>query len=218
MTNAPQQGHLSLPHSGSGPGLLVLHAWWGLNDFFRGLCDRLAGEGFVAYAPDLYRGKLATNVDEAKRLRSGMDRKQTGADLTAALAYLRGLGAVSGGKLGLLGFSLGANLALGLSVEQPEAIGAVVLFYGTRGGDYTPAQAAYLGHFAQSDEWVAASGVQKLHKALRAADRPATFHTYAGTGHWFFEADRPEAYHPEAAALAWQRTLAFLRARLAARP
>jgi carboxymethylenebutenolidase len=101
-----------------------------------------------------------------------------------------------------------------LSVEYPEVFAAVVVFYGTRGGDYAPAQAAYLGHFAESDEWVAASGVKALQKALRAANRPATFYTYPGTGHWFFEADRPDAYQADAAELAWQRTVEFLRAQL----
>jgi carboxymethylenebutenolidase len=211
MADAPQNSYLALPASGRGPGLLVLHAWWGLNGFFRGLCDRLAGEGFVAYAPDLYRGRVAITVEDAGRLRAKMNRKHVEVDLATAVRYLRGSEAVSHPALGVIGFSLGAYLALGLSVAQAEDVGAVVVFYGTRGGDYTQAQAAYLGHFAETDEWVAASGVKGLAKSLRAAHRPATFYTYAGTGHWFFEADRPDAYRPEAAELASQRTVEFLR-------
>jgi carboxymethylenebutenolidase len=92
-----------------------------------------------------------------------------------------------------MGFSLGAYHALGLSIERPDVIRAVVTFYSTRASDYGRSQAAYLCHFAETDEWVAASGVKKLDKSLRAAHRPATFHTYAGTGHWFFEKDRVDA-------------------------
>jgi carboxymethylenebutenolidase len=207
MENTPPNGHLH----GQGAGLLVLHAWWGLTPFFKDLCQRLAAEGFVAFAPDLYHGKTAPTIEEAEKLRSKLKRKQAVADVITAAEYLRRLDVVTGEGLGVIGFSLGASYALGLSVERPDAIRAVVVFYGTRGGDYSPARAAYLGHFAKTDAWVAASGVKKLEKSLRAAQRPVTFFEYAGTGHWFFEADRPDAYHARAADLAWQRTVEFLR-------
>jgi carboxymethylenebutenolidase len=214
MNEIPQDSYLALPASGRGAGVLVLHAWWGLNDFFKDFCQRLAREGFVALAPDLYHGRTAATVGEAERLRSKMDRKQAAEEILAAVDRLRGLPAVSGPSLGVTGFSLGANYALWLSLEKPELFRAVTVFYGARGGDYSPAQAAYQGHFAETDPWVAASGVKKLAKSLRAANRPVDFHTYPGTEHWFFENDRPDAYNADAAGLAWQRTVVFLHSQL----
>ena len=115
----------------------------------------------------------------------------------------------------MIGFSLGAYYALGLSVERPQAVRAVVAFYGMRRQDYAAAQASYLGHFAEHDEYVSASGLKDLEKSLRKAGRPATLYTYPGTGHWFFESDRSEAYDAQPAELAWERTLQFLRGALA---
>lgn len=202
------------PDTGAGAGVLVLHAWWGLNDFCRDFCRRLAGEGFTTLAPDLYHGRVASTIDQAKLLRSKLKREQAGADLLAAVEYLRRSPAVTGTQLGAIGFSLGAHWALWTSLEAPDAIRAVVAFYGTHNADYSGAQAAYLGHFAERDEWVAASGVKALEKGLRTAQRPAIFYTYPGTGHWFFEKDRPDAYNAQAAELAWQRTVDFLHAQL----
>jgi len=215
MNNAQFHGYLAVPQSGHGPGVLVLHAWWGLTGFFQDLCDRLAAQGFVAFAPDLYHGKTAETVEQAKALRSRLTRTQATREVIAAAEYLHDLDAMTGAGLGVVGFSLGAYYALGLSVEKPEVVRAVVVFYGARAADYSPARAAYLGHFAATDDWVAASGVKKMEKSLRSANRAATFYVYEGTGHWFFEQDRPEAYNAEAAELAWQRTAEFLRSTLA---
>jgi len=215
MHNAQIHGYLAVPQSGHGPGVLVLHAWWGLTGFFQDLCDRLAAQGFIAFAPDLYHGKTAATVEQAKELRSGLSRTQATREVVAAAEYLRGLDAVTGAGLGVIGFSLGANYALGLSLDEPDMVRTVVVFYGARAADYSRARAAYLGQFAATDEWVAASGVKKLEKSLRSANRAVTFHVYEGTGHWFFEQDRPEAYNAEAAELAWQRTVEFLRSTLA---
>jgi carboxymethylenebutenolidase len=211
MTQIQPDGYLAPPQNGKGVGILVLHAWWGLNGFFQDLCKRLAREGFTAFAPDLYHGYIATTIEDAKRLRSKLNKHQVETDIAAAIEYLQGLDAVTNPGLGVIGFSLGAYYALGLSMDRPDLIRAVVAFYGTRAGDYGRSQAAYLCHFAETDEWVAESGVKKLDKVLRVAHRPATFYTYAGTGHWFFEKDRVDAYNPKAARLAWQRTVTFLR-------
>ena len=109
-----------------------------------------------------------------------------------------------------MGFSLGAYYALDLAAADPEHIRSVVVFYGTGGGDYSTSKAAYLGHFAEHDEFEPQTNVDELEESLRRAGRPVTFYTYAGTGHWFFEPDR-SAYNPAAASLAWDRTLAFLK-------
>ena len=98
-----------------------------------------------------------------------------------------------------------------LSIKRPEDIRAVTVFYGAGEGDYTHTQAAYLGHFAETDPWEPAPGIEKMQKDLLAAGRPVTFHTYSGTGHWFFEENHPDAYRAGAAALAWGRTLVFLK-------
>ena len=212
---AEQNGYLAAPPGGKGPGVLVLHAWWGLNGFFRELCERLAREGFVAYAPDLYHGKTAATVEEAEKLRSKLNRKQVPLEIAAASAHLLGLESVQGKMHAVMGFSLGAYYALGLSVERPHAVRAVVAFYGTRRQDYAAAQASYLGHFAEHDPYVSASGLKDLEKSLRKAGRPATLHTHRGTGHWFFESDHADAHNAAAAELAWERTLEFLRGALA---
>jgi len=214
MTIDKPEGYLAVPKTGNGAGVLVLHAWWGLNPFFQGFCRRLARAGFVAFAPDLYHGQVAATIPQARQLSDNLTREQVGKEMDAAIAYLHSLGSVTGSCLGVVGFSLGANIALGLSIRRSADIGAVVCFYGTRPGDYAPAQAAYLGHFAEQDEWEPAEGVQQLEQSLRAAHRPVKFHTYPGTGHWFFEKDRLEAYHAPAARVAWRRSLAFLRATL----
>ncbi|MEN9934678.1 MAG: hypothetical protein RLZZ387_1257 [Chloroflexota bacterium] len=207
-------GYEAIPAAGTGPGVLVLHAWWGLNDVFRGLCDRLAAEGFVAVAPDLWGGAVATTVDEAE----GLIRQGDGATMfqaaSDALAHLRSHPAVRGSGLGAIGFSMGAAWALSLAGVRPE-LRAVTLFYGNGEADFTAARAAFLCHFAENDPWEPDEGVRALEDALRAAGREAQVHRYPGASHWFFEEDRPDAYNPEAAALAWERTLAFLRERLA---
>ncbi len=208
------QNYLAIPASGKGPGVLVLPAWWGLNVFFKDLCQRLAGEGFVALAVDLFHGKIAATIDEAEQLRSKMKGEQVKSELLAATDTLRTLPAATGQPLGLIGFSLGAYWGLWLSLERPEAFKAVTVFYGKRNADYTQSQATFLGHFAETDPYEPASGIKKFEKSLRAAQRPATLYTYPGAGHWFFEQDRKEAYQPQAAELAWNRTVEFLKAQL----
>jgi carboxymethylenebutenolidase len=185
-----------------------------LNDFFKDFCQCLAREGFVALAPDLYHGQIATTIDEATHLSSNMSQKQVEADLHAAVDYLREQPGVTSETLGVIGFSLGAYWALWLSVARPESIRAVTVFYGTRRINYSTAQAAYLGHFAETDEWEPASEVKKLERSLQKVNRPVTFYTYKGTSHWFFEQDRNEAYNAPAAQLAWERTVAFLQTQL----
>lgn len=211
MKQSQLQGYLALPHADQAPGILVLHPWWGLNDTIKDVCDRLAREGFVAFAPDLYHGQIAETVEDAERLSNQMDREQARSDAAAAVDRLCEQTAPGACELGVIGFSLGAYYALELAVGEPDRIRAVVLFYGTGEGDFSRSQAAYLGHFAQSDAYEPAAYVDGLETALKAAGRPVTFYRYEGLGHWFFEPDRPEAYNQAAAQLAWARTLTFLR-------
>ncbi len=221
-TTAP--GYLAEPDAGTGPGAVVLHAWWGLTEPFRQVCDRLAEAGFVALAPDLYRGKTTASVEEAEALVSALDGQQerVRGDIRGAMRFLRTYQqdaatqrAEGRDRLALIGFSMGGAYALDTSVQQPDEIAAVVIFYATYTGlDYRRAQAAYVGHFAADDPFEPAESVAALAQELRAAGRPVTFYTYPGTTHWFFEANRPDAYDAQAAALAWERTLAFLHTEL----
>lgn len=208
-------GYLALPERGYGPAVLVLHAWWGLTPFFKDVCERLAAEGFVAFAPDRYGGPTAATIEEAETLqRQREDWERTEAALRASVEFLRTHETVVGGGLGALGFSAGAAWALLLSVREPELLRAVVAFYGTWQMDYSGARAAYLGHYAEVDEWEPIDEVRGTQEALRAAGCEVRFYTYPGVGHWFFEEDRVEHYDAQAASLAWQRTIEFLRARL----
>ncbi len=129
-------GYLALPASGAGPGILVLHARWGLNDFFVGLCDRLAGEGFVALAPDLYGGAVASTVEDATKLMRSLDSEAAQKQVVRALDALRENPAVDGGKVGVLGCSLGAAWAMKLSRLRPEQVAAAVLSYGVGRADF----------------------------------------------------------------------------------
>jgi carboxymethylenebutenolidase len=206
-------GYLALPESGSGPGVLVFHAWWGLNDFFKRACDQLAGAGFVAFAPDLYQGRTAATIEEAKALLGQRDSEAMEAIAAGALAYFRAHTALRGQGVAALGCSMGAAWATLMASAAPADIAAVVLFYGSEAADFGAARAAYLGHFAEQDEWEPLDGVRQMEDDLRAAGREVTFHIYPSAQHWFIETDRPE-YDAEAAELAWQRTIEFLRERI----
>ena len=206
-------GYLAVPPTGKGSAVLVLHAWWGLNDTTRAFCRRLAESGFVAFAPDLYRGKVADNIADAGTLSKalGANQSRAKADIAEAVRFLTERAGQADRGLAVVGFSMGAYYALDLSATDSN-IHSVVVFYGTRDGDYGSSKAAYLGHFAETDEFEPQSGVDRLEAALRRAGRPVNFYSYPGTGHWFFEPDRAEAFNRAAANLAWDRTLAFLLA------
>ena len=150
--------YLAVPEHGSGPGVLVLHAWWGLTDVFKQVCDRLAEAGFVALAPDLYHGKMTASVEEAQALVEALDQdvERVRTDIAEAVQVLRQHDATrlanGRAKLALVGFSLGGAYALDTSVTLAEEIAAVITFYAAYPGlDYRRASAAYLCHFAQDD-------------------------------------------------------------------
>jgi carboxymethylenebutenolidase len=206
-------GYLALPERSQGPGVLVLHAWWGLTPVFHAACDRLAAAGFVAFAPDLYYGKTAATIEEAQKLLEQRDSERMHTTATAGLDYLRAHSAVSGDAVATLGFSMGAAWSIFLASERPAEVTATVIFYGSEGAEFAVARAAYLGHFAEDDEWEPLDGVRQMEADMRAAGREVTLYIYPGAKHWFVEPNRPE-YNQAAAELAWQRTVAFLRQRL----
>jgi carboxymethylenebutenolidase len=192
---------------------LVLHAWWGLNDTLKAFCTRLAESGFVAFAPDLYHGKVADNIADAEILGSALDAShlQARAEVLEAALFLNERAGQDQGGLAVIGFSLGAYYALVLADANPEHIRSVVLFYGTGGGDFSRSRADFLGHFAGKDQYEPQANVDNLEASLKRAGRQVTFHRYSDVGHWFFESDRVQAYDQAAARLAWDRTLAFLK-------
>jgi carboxymethylenebutenolidase len=214
-------GYLATPTESVGPSVVVLHAWWGLTEPFRQVCDRLAEAGFVALAPDLYRGKTTAAVEEAEVLSAalGRDVGRMRGDITGAIQLLRQHDATNladnRDRLAVVGFSLGGAFALDISVELAEEIAAVVTFYASyTGPDYRRAKAAYLCHFAEDDPFEPPEAVAAMEQELEAVGRPAIFYTYPGTKHWFFEPNRPDAFDAAAASLAWERTLAFLTTQL----
>jgi carboxymethylenebutenolidase len=213
MTFAQPDGFLARPAAGRGPGVLVLHAWWGLNDTISAFCTRLAESGFVAFAPDLYHGKVAATIPDAEALGSALDENhvQAKAEIAQTVGFLKAQVGADESGLAVIGFSLGAYYALDLAAADPENIRSVVLFYGTGPAEFSRSTAAYLGHFAENDPYEPRSNVDALEADLKQAGRPVTIYHYSGAGHWFFEPDRAEAYDPAAARLAWERTLAFLK-------
>lgn len=215
--NGSVGGYLAVPQQGQGSGVLLLHAWWGLTDFFKGLADRLAGEGFVVLAPDLFGGRTASTIEDAEGLSESVDYRQVIKDVEAGVDYLLGQPGVVGEGIGVVGFSFGAAYSTWLATLRPE-VGAVVLFYG---GAWEPMEdfathtrAAFLGHFAETDPYESDEAMRQLEEQLRSAGREVEFHVYPGTGHWFFEDDRPDAYDAQAAEVAWQRTVESLRSHM----
>lgn len=204
-------GYVVAPDSGFGPGVLLLHAWWGLTPFFKSLADRLADAGFVALAPDLYGDNRTVDTPdeaEAKLAASSPDRA---ANLVAAsVSALHGMPATPDAPIGIVGFSMGASWGLWAAARFPELVSAVSLFYGASDIDLAPARAAFQGHFAEHDEFVSDDELVLMEADLRLRDQSVEFHRYPGTGHWFVEEDRPAAYVESAADLAWDRTIAFL--------
>lgn len=197
--------------------MLVPHGWWGMTDVFTGRCDRLAAAGFVTLAPDLYGGRIAATVPDAESRADPLDPQRAEAIVAAASEHLRRDPAVTGPRIGGIGFSLGAGYLIQLATQQP-ALGAVVIFRG--GSALRPdladqTQAAILARCAEVDDWEPPfDEIRRAQEQLRATGLNLITHLYPGTGHWFFEENQPDANSPSGAQLAWQRTLEFLRTRL----
>jgi carboxymethylenebutenolidase len=212
--DAPAPGmaraYRAVPPHGTGPGILVAHAWWGLNGTFRGVCDRLAGAGYVAIAPDFYGdGGFAMTIDEAEARSSGLDLPRAEQTLLGAVDRLRSDPSLTGEWIGTMGFSMGAGFALWLSQKRPDEVGAVVMVYGTGGGDYAASRAPVQLHYTPQDAYESLEDVEATKAGVQGAGRGLEAFEYPGLDHWFFEPDRPE-YDVAAAELAWDRILTFL--------
>jgi carboxymethylenebutenolidase len=209
-------GYLAVPASGSGAGIIVLQEWWGLVPHIKSVADRFAAAGYVALAPDLYKGEQTTNPDEAGRWLMALNIQQTAQDLEAAANYLAGHEAVTSSKLGVVGFCMGGQLAL-LAATVSDRFAAVVDFYGIHPNvqpDFTKLSAPVLGIFGEKDSFVPPEAVQGLEASIQQAGGSIATHTYAEADHAFFNDTRPEVYNPTAATDAWNRTLNFFQQQL----
>ncbi len=209
-------GYLAVPESGSGSGVIVIQEWWGLVDHIKEVCDRFAAEGFVALAPDLYRGKIATSPDEAGKLMMALRVDESEKDLAAAVDYLLGHDATSVDRVGTVGFCMGGALSL-YAATKNSRVGACVVFYGGHPNvkpDLPNLQSPVLGIYAERDGFVTPASVYELEKQLRTLGKSIEVHIYPGTDHAFFNDSRPEVYDADAAADAWERVVKFLKMNL----
>ncbi len=209
-------GYLALPASGSGPGVIVIQEWWGLTDHIAGIADRLAAEGFVALAPDLFGGSTAHDADEAGKLMAALPPEQGAKDLLGAVDYLKALPAVTGEQVGAVGFCMGGGFVLSLAGLAGDAIAAAVPFYGVGGGtaNLDGITAAIQGHYGENDAFYAASAARELESELKGKGLDVDFHFY-DAGHAFHnDENHLGTYDEEAAKTAWARTVAFLHAKV----
>ena len=214
-------GYLALPASGTGPGVMVVQEWWGLVPQIKKVCDRLAADGFVALAPDLYHGDIAehTEMDKAGRLMSTMPMDRVARDMGAAVDFLRGHSAVRGDKVGVVGFCMGGMLTLLVAAQQGDKIGAAAPYYGAPLGDSAPdwsgLTAPVRGHFAASDDFFPPDAVRELERQLRDMGKDVAFEIHAGSGHAFLNEENPlGTYDAGLADKCWAASVAFLHDRL----
>jgi carboxymethylenebutenolidase len=203
-------GYFVAPPSGPGPGVLLLHSWWGLTPFFRKLADRLADEGFSVLAPDLNFGSVFADRAEAEAHLGDASPDRLARITLNSAKLLQSRSVDPGRPVAAVGFSMGASLALWASVRLPNTIGAVVAFYGSQAIDFAGSRAAYQLHLADHDDLVTDDDAAFLEATIGLEGLAVEVHRYPGTTHWFFEEDRSGHYQPEAARLAWERMLAFL--------
>jgi carboxymethylenebutenolidase len=209
-------GWLALPDSGHGPGVLVIHEAWGLSEHVREICERLAREGFVALAPDLFGGRTAGDLSEARELAAGLEPEGLSADLEGAVGALLNHHAVDGSRVAAVGLCMGGHLAL-FAASRNWRVAAVVDFYGVHPGiplDLSRLAAPVLAVFGDRDEFVPAAAVEALRADLSAAGTRASVVVEPGVGHAFMDETRPDRHDAAAAARGWDRMLAFLRAEL----
>jgi carboxymethylenebutenolidase len=213
------EGYLALPDSGSGPGVIVIQEWWGLVGHITDVADRFAAEGLVALAPDLFHGTKTTEPDEAQRLVMGLAMDRAARDIAGAAGYLAGRPDVTGAGIGCVGFCMGGSLALWSATLSSDIVAAVGFYPAIPWEKVNPAWSAYDGkhamlHCDEEEGGCAAEGIQVAVQAIEQAGGKVTCFDYPGTGHAFFNDDRPEVYDPLAAGDAWSRTMNLLRARL----
>ena len=214
-------GYLASSASGSGPGVLVIQEWWGLVPQIKGVCDRLAAEGFTALGPDLYHGEMAehTEMDKAGELSTALSPGRAARDMSAAIDYLLAHDSTTGDAVGVTGFCMGGMLGLMIAALEGDRVAAAAPFYGAPVGDGAPdwsgLTASVEGHFAENDDYWPPDVVRSLESELKGLGKDVTFHIYPGTGHGFTNEENPlGSYDGDATDLSWGRAVAHLRSHL----
>jgi carboxymethylenebutenolidase len=209
------RGYLAKPAQGTGPGVVVVQEWWGLNDQIKGAADQLATEGFVAIVPDMYHGDMAREPQEAQKLMMALNIEQAAKDLRGAAQALKANGA-TGNRVGAVGFCMGGQLALYAGTVSPN-VGAVVDFYGIHPAvqpDYTQLQGPVLILCGEKDPMAGPEPSRAVEQAIKAAGKQAELVVYPGSDHAFMNETRPEVYDDDVAKDAWQRMVNHLRSNL----
>jgi carboxymethylenebutenolidase len=208
---AKTKGYLTMAGQGR-PGIVVIQEWWGLNDQICGVADRFARAGYNALAPDLYKGRVTTQPDEANHLMSGLDfAGATHQDLRGAMQRLK----AQSGKAAVMGYCMGGALTIAAAVHVPE-VDAAVCFYGIPPKDFADPdkiRVPFQGHFANKDDWCTPAAVDDLEKTLKAAGIRHEIYRY-DAAHAFAN-ERSAAYDVGCANQAWERMTAFLKAQIA---
>jgi carboxymethylenebutenolidase len=208
-------GELAEPSgTGKAPSVVLIQEWWGINDHIKSLADRLAKEGFLVVAPDLYHGKIAKDAGEANALMTELDTLAAMKEIAGAVAFAKAH-ARSNGNVGVMGFCMGGALSFAAACHV-EGLGAVVPFYGTPPAekvDYAKVTAPILAHFAKNDDWATVAKAEAIKKQLDELGKPMHLEVY-DAGHAFVNDTRPEAYDEKSAKLAWQRSIDFLKKNL----
>ena len=206
-------GYLAVPEGpGKKPAIVVIHEWWGLNDFAKAKADGFAKQGYIALAVDLYRGKVATDPDVAHQLMRGLPDDRALRDMKAAVAYLRSRPDVDGAKVGSVGWCMGGGLSLNLAVGEPTLAGAVI-YYGhlmTDPATIASLKVPLLGNFGGQDQGIPVKDVQEFEAAAKKDGKSVDFKIYPDAGHGFASAKDPKVYRPADAKDADARTDAFL--------
>ncbi|WP_420031876.1 dienelactone hydrolase family protein [Streptomyces sp. cg28] len=209
----PAHGYLALPPARSGPGVIVIQEWWGLTDHIADVTDRLAAEGFVALAPDLYGGNVAHDSQEAFRMMQELPVERGVELLSGAVDHLLALPEVTSDTVGTVGFCMGGGFVLYLAAKDPR-VSAAVPFYGVIQGevpDFSDLEAQILGHYGERDETVPVPTLDGLARTIREQSGVEPDFRMYPADHAFSNDGRPEVYDAESAQQAWRATTDFLR-------
>ena len=194
------------------PALVVIHEWWGLNDWVKDQASRLADQGYVALAIDLYRGKVATTPDEAHQIMRGVPEDRANRDLLAASSYLRSLQNVDPARVGSIGWCMGGGYSLDLAIADPKLKVAVINYGHLAADDATlkKINAAILGIFGGQDKGIPVADVKTFESELKAQGKTVEIHIFPDAGHAFENPNNKQGYRADDAAQAWKLTTAFL--------
>jgi carboxymethylenebutenolidase len=198
------------------PGIVVIHEWWGLNDWVKQQASKLAGEGYAALAIDLYRGKVATTPDEAHELMRGVPEDRAKRDLEAAYQFLASQPNVKKDRIGAIGWCMGGGYALDLALEEPK-LAALVINYGHLATDpaaISKINASMIGFFGALDRGITPDDVKAFGAAVDKAGKKIDLTIYPDAGHAFENPNNKDGYRPADAADAWNKTVDFLASTL----